>query len=89
MAHTPIYRSIYGDVPYLAHPRIAKALIARARTLERQADAWEQGGFHSNARYWRKEARVAELDSYRMMVYIGKSEEDEDLEAEIEAIITA
>lgn len=88
MVFTPIYRSLQ-DVPYPARERVGSLFLSRAETLFRQANIWDKGGYHSNAAYWRKQARIAELDNYRLMVYLGRSEEDEDLEDEIRDIITA
>jgi hypothetical protein len=53
----------------------------------RHADLWELAGFHSNARYYREQARIYALDVYRMGVELGLIEEDEDLEEEIRSLI--
>lgn len=82
----PIFRSIQ-DCPYGLLPHILDARRESVEYLYRQADASESGGFYSNARYWREQARIYYLDAYRMGVELGFSEEDEDLEEEIHGLV--
>lgn len=82
----PVYRSIQ-DVPFGLLPHIAEAMKERSDSLLRQAEAWESMGFYSNANHWRWEARMSYLDAYRMGVELGLSEEDEELEEEINGLV--